>query len=247
MANRTTSISPERNRCAGSVPDSGAVDEARVVGCCGQASLGLGPSVRRTVRRTARATASESGAPTRANGFVPTKSRGTAAFTLTELMVASGLGLIALLAVGLLAFYTSRSFVAMANYVNMDQRSQVALDKMSKEIRQARGLSSFSPTSITIRDVDNKLVQFTYEPNTRRLVRVSGVLTNVYLADCDSLRFTNFQGTAISNWFEAYPAAYVTDAKIIQVTWICSRTILGAKANTESVQSAKITLRNNTL
>jgi hypothetical protein len=33
-------------------------------------------------------------------------------------------------------------------------------------------------------------------------------------------------------------------AKLIQVSWICSRDILEARFNTESVQSAKIVIRN---
>jgi hypothetical protein len=36
----------------------------------------------------------------------------------------------------------------------------------------------------------------------------------------------------------------VTDAaKLVQVTWVCSRSILGKKVNTESVQSAKVVIR----
>jgi len=37
----------------------------------------------------------------------------------------------------------------------------------------------------------------------------------------------------------------VTNARVIQVTWNCSRQIRGTKATTESVESATITLRNH--
>ena len=174
-----------------------------------------------------------------------TESRRTAAFTLPELSIAAGLGLLALLVVAVLAFYTSRSFVAITNYVSLDQHSQTALDKMSKEIRQAHRLTAFSPTSVTVQDVNNNPVQFAYDAPARRLVRVSAGVTNAYLTDCDSLNFGMFQHTVMSNSFDCYDPAYVTNAKVIQVTWVCSRTILGAKANSESVQSAKIALRNN--
>ena len=48
-----------------------------------------------------------------------------------------------------------------------------------------------------------------------------------------------------SNTFDCYDPAYITNARVIQVTWRCSRPILGKKATTESVQSAKIVLRNH--
>jgi len=174
-----------------------------------------------------------------------TRSASVAAFTLPEVAVASGIGLIVVLLLMLLSFYTSRTFVAIANYVNMDQRSQLALDKMSREIRQARRLTHFSSTSLTIKDVDNNDVQFSYDSEARALLRVSKGETTTYLTDCDSLQFTNTQRTVISNTFDAYQTAHITNSKLIQVTWVCSKSILGSKANTESVQSAKIVLRNN--
>jgi hypothetical protein len=173
------------------------------------------------------------------------KPRSISAFTLPEVLVASSLGLIVLLGVGLLSFYSSRSFVAMANYAELDQHSQLALDKLSREIRQARQLTDYTATSLTFQDVDRNSVQFIYDPTSRRLVRVSGGQTNTYLTDCDSLQFSKYQKTPISNSFDAYQPAFVSDTKVIQVTWICSRTILGAKANSESVQSAKVALRNS--
>jgi len=171
--------------------------------------------------------------------------RKTAAFTLVEVMVASALGVLALAVVGSISWFSGRSFVAIANYADLDQTSQFALDKMSKEIRQARQLTSFSPNSLTFSDIDNNALSFIYDPETRTLVRVSGGETNTLLRGCDFLQFSKYQHTAISNTFDAYEPAYVTNTKLVQVSWLCSRTILGAKVNTESVQSAKIALRNN--
>ena len=76
-------------------------------------------------------------------------------------------------------------------------------------------------------------------------MRVGGGTTNVYLTDCDSLEFANYQRTTISNTFDAYEPAFTTNTRLIQVTWTCSRRILGARMNTENVQSAKVVLRNN--
>jgi hypothetical protein len=39
-------------------------------------------------------------------------------------------------------------------------------------------------------------------------------------------------------------ASTPSQVKLISVSWRCSRTILGAKVNTESVQTAQICIRN---
>src|SRR5258707_370627 len=88
-------------------------------------------------------------------------------FTLPEVLIASGLGVIAVVVVSAVSMFSGRSFVAIANYVELDQQSQLALDKMSREIRQARLLTSFSPTSLTLMDQANNPLQFTYQPDTR--------------------------------------------------------------------------------
>jgi type II secretory pathway pseudopilin PulG len=173
------------------------------------------------------------------------RPKGNAAFTLVEVMVASTLALLVVAAIGSLSWYSSRSFAAIANYVDLDQASQLALDKMSQEARQARRLIDYTPTSLSLLDVDKNLLQFIYDPDARTLVRVSGGETNRLLSGCDFLQFSKYQRHTISNTFDAYDPAYLTNTRLIQVTWVCSRKILGAKVNTESVQSAKIALRNN--
>jgi len=170
--------------------------------------------------------------------------RSQAAFTLVEVMVAAGLSLVIGAAVSLLAYYSSRSFLAMANYTEMGQLSRLALDNMSREIRQARQLTAYSTNSLTFQDMDGNSLRFTYDPATRSLVRVGNGITTQYLTDCDALNFWIYQNTVKSNSFDCESATYFTDARVIQVTWRCSRTIRGMKATTESVQTAKIALRN---
>src|SRR5262245_10504868 len=100
------------------------------------------------------------------------RSSGRAAFTLVEMMVTSAVALIVATVIAMLAYFSSRSFMVMANYTDLNQRSQFALDKMSKEIRQARRLTSFSTTSLTFEDANGNPLQFTYNPDVQKLVRV---------------------------------------------------------------------------
>jgi len=43
--------------------------------------------------------------------------------------------------------------------------------------------------------------------------------------------------------FGVYLAATPATAKVVDVTWVCSRTVLGRRQNTENVQSARIVIR----
>src|SRR5437016_12279501 len=88
-----------------------------------------------------------------------------AGFTLPEFLVVSGLASVVLLAVLSLSFFSSRSFAAIANYVGLDQQSRLALDKMSRDIRQAGGLTNYTATSLAFTNPDGSALNFAYNPN----------------------------------------------------------------------------------
>ena len=167
------------------------------------------------------------------------------AFTLIEVMVAAGLAGIVVTVVAMLAYFTSRSFVAATNYTDMALLSRMALDNMSRTIRQARKVTAYATNSITLLDANGNSIQYALNPATRSLVNVSGGATNTYLNGCNSLQFWIYQRTPKSNSFTCYDPAYVTNAKLVQVTWSCSRQIFGANVNNEVVESASICLRNH--
>ena len=163
--------------------------------------------------------------------------------TLVEVLVAMGVGSVVLVAVGSLMFYTIRSFVALGNYNDLDQASRNALDVLSRDIRQTKSLKSYSPTHLTFNDKDGTNLEFVWDANTRRLSRIKGSEKQVLLSECDYLRFGISQRNP-SNNFNFYPATGAGTAKLVDVSWTCSRQILQQKVNTESVQTAKIVIRN---
>lgn len=172
------------------------------------------------------------------------KSKGrTAGMTLIEMVVASGVGTLILTAVALLSMFGARSFAAMGNYGDLDRKSRNALDTLSKEVRQSRALISFSPTKLVFQDNDTNSLTYTYSPSARTLTRIKGTERVVLLSGCDYLNFDISQRNP-SNQFTFWPTTNVSMAKLIDVSWKCSRTILGAAVNTESVQTAKIVIRN---
>jgi hypothetical protein len=168
--------------------------------------------------------------------------------TLVEVMVAAGLGSILFLAVGTMAFYSARSFAALSNYVELDNYSRNALDQMSREIRQADSLAAGDSHRLVFNHTNPSnnapyTITYTYDPTQRKLTRSSGGLDTVLLKECDFLNFSIYQRNPIGGSYDVYPTADPATCKLVQLTWICSRNILGKKANTESVQSAKVVIR----
>jgi prepilin-type N-terminal cleavage/methylation domain-containing protein len=168
------------------------------------------------------------------------------AFTLVEIMVAVGLAAIVSLAVLLLAFYSQNSFVVIANYVKLSEQNHLALDKMSKDIRQAHSVTAYATNSISFLDVSSNALTYTFDPSAKTLVRIGGGVTTTYLTNCDSLNFWIYQHTVISNTYDCYLPAYVTNARLVEVSWSCSIYIPSMNDTiVDSGQSAQIALRNH--
>ena len=169
--------------------------------------------------------------------------RSCSGMSLLELMVAGAIAMLVLTAIASISLYSARSFVAMGNYADLDQASRNALDVMSREIRQTKALNSFSPSKLVFQESSSNTLTYVYDSTARTLTRQRGGINTVLLKQCDFLNF-NISQRNPSNAFTFYPATTPAVAKLIDVSWRCSREILGAKVNTESVQTAKIVIRN---
>lgn len=181
-------------------------------------------------------------------GNKPRSQKARAGFGLVDFMVAMALSAIILAVVGSLTVYTARSFAAIVNYVDLDQKSQSALDQMTRDIRQVNALASTNYTattkSMTFTDYDLGTLTFSYDATARTLSRIkNGGTPKVLLTECDNMIFGIYQRNPVGGSYDQYPAGSPASCKLIQVSWTCSRKIFGAKKNTESVQTAKIVIR----
>src|SRR5690349_20193530 len=113
--------------------------------------------------------------------FIKREPRDGQAFGLLEVMVATGIAGLIVTALATLAYFTSRSFVAATNYTDMALHSRMALDNMSRTIRQARQVTAYATNSITLLDVNSNLVQYTMNPAKGTLLNISGGVTNTYV------------------------------------------------------------------
>jgi len=159
------------------------------------------------------------------------------------MLVGMGLGAIAMTSLASFSLFAGRSVVSLANYADLDSRSRLALDRMATEIRQTRALTDFTSTNLTFTDSDGVALSYVYDSSAKTLARLKNSQRSVLLEGCDYLQFGVYQRTPISGSFSNYPATSASTAKLIQVTWGCSRSILGKNVNSEIVQSSKIVIR----
>jgi prepilin-type N-terminal cleavage/methylation domain-containing protein len=173
-------------------------------------------------------------------------------FTLVEMMVAMALSSVLMAVVALLSVYSARVFAAMQNYTDLDVHSRNALDVMGQELRQATAVvDSQIHTSVHYLSLTNANAQVglkvSWNKDAGTLVfQKTGQSPRTCLTGCDHWDFglynkaPNISSTNIS--FNA--ATNLADTKVINMSWKCSRTVLGNDINTESVQTAQIVLRN---
>lgn len=169
--------------------------------------------------------------------------RGVRGFTLTEVMVAAGVGSIVLAVVAMVFMNSTRSFAAMSNYVMMDRSSRTALDHLTREARRAGTLTDYASTSTSAflkfekYGMPGVYVIYQWDSTSRQLTESNAGNTTILLTECDELSFTLYSSSSAAT-------TSVSDAKSISVFWRCSRTILGAKSNSEAMQQAVIVIRN---
>ncbi len=159
------------------------------------------------------------------------------------MLVAIAIGMIVMGSMATMMSYTGRSFAALVNYLELDRKSRNALDVMTRDIRQTTQLSSFATNRLVFTDWDAMSLTYAYDGVAKTLTKTKGSTNTVLLTECDALTFSIFQRNPIGGTYDQYSTATVTNAKLVQVTWTCSRQILASKVNTESVQTAKIVIR----
>lgn len=157
--------------------------------------------------------------------------------------MAVAVGSLVLAVLAAFALFSARFFVSLRNCVDLDSQARIAVDRMSQEIRQATRLISYDPEKITI-DVNSNHVTYAFDGSAGTLSRLAGDRRTVLLTGCESARFDIFTRQATNAQYDYFPVASVENAKVLQVTWNCSRSLLGVRHSTESMQTAQVVIRN---
>jgi Tfp pilus assembly protein PilW len=172
-----------------------------------------------------------------------------------ELLISMAMTTLVLAIIMVLYLFGLRSFGAMSNYAQMSSKSRMALDTMARDIRQATIVVGFNPNlpvkslQLATYDMNGACnVTYSWDSNARvltcaRSYNGNPATTTTNLTGCDAWNFFLFQRTPTNNYV-FYPTTNPKLCKLINMSWKCSRTILGKKVNTEDVMTAEVVLRN---
>jgi len=164
--------------------------------------------------------------------------------TLIEMMVSACVGILALLGITIIFMTSTRSFAAMGNYLIMDRTSRNALDVMSRNVRNAKNLTSFGTSQLVFNYAGATNLVYNWDSSSRQLTEwKTGGTPNILITDCDYLQFTMYKNIPLAGGTNATTTT-VSAGKAISVSWKCSKSILGKKLSTEDLQEAVIVIRN---
>jgi len=167
-------------------------------------------------------------------------------FTLIELLFFVILSTIVVVAGVTLATNFMRTTAFLTGTVDLDTKSRLAADRMSREIRQCDTVVSVGNDRLVLR-LGTNITSYIHYPNQKDkpLVRVSTDSSKVEtnLTGVDYVRFDLFQHQLQTAPYDQYLTANPTNCKIVQLNWVCSRELLGFKANSTTMQSAKVVIR----
>lgn len=166
--------------------------------------------------------------------------------TLAELSISIGVGALVLIALASIYLYSSRTFVMMGAHIDLDMANRLALDKISQEIRQADGVTSVGTNQFTFL-LKGAPVTLSYVPGTRAIFRQSGGLNEIVLRDCDAFSYEIFQRTPSNGVFGFFPTANPATAKVVRMSWRCSRSVGDQFENQSTLHSAQMVMRNQNL
>jgi hypothetical protein len=175
-----------------------------------------------------------------------TKSRGSGHIggsSLVEAMIAIGVTGLLMLVLANVSMLSGRMFVSFVNYVDLDDSNRLAMDTLTRDLRECQRVMSCSTTQLLIENPDGFTVTYLFNSGAGTLTRSEAGVSKELLTGCDTLLFSLGTRNPIGSTFTVEATSNVDLAKVVNVSWKCSRTILGRKATTENVQTARIVIR----
>ncbi len=170
--------------------------------------------------------------------------------TLVEVMIGVGLSSLVLGVVAMLYTSSIVNFAGLGNYAELTGQSRLSLDRMSREIREAAEVVSLQ-TNLPIKTLtltnamQAALITYTWDSTTGVLTcSKTGQPDVTCLTGCNDWQFDMFQRTPKNNW-TFFPTSDPKLCKLVNMTWKCSRSLIRQNANTETMVTAQIVLRNN--
>lgn len=178
-----------------------------------------------------------------------TRVRLRSGWTLVEMMIAVGAGAMIMATVLAVAIFVLANFKSIGNYADLNSSSRQTLDLMSRDIRNAASVIGYATNYISLTNNDTTTFQYFWDPSRAALYRYytnkdTSVTTTVMLTNCNILSFAIYKRVPFTNFTFTTTTIPAGDTKLVDVSWRCFRTIYGNPLNSESVQTARIVIRN---
>ena len=180
----------------------------------------------------------------------PSTRRAVQGMTLIELMIAMGIFSVVSMALTTIFIFSLRSFETMSNYANLDRDNRVAVDTITRDVRQASYVSDYKADPPTLTLVSGSdTVSYLYDEDAQTLTRsASDGSERVLLELCTELTFNLFQRNAVGGSYDVFPVAkgsWTNTAKVVELSWKTNRRLKGtSRINSEYVETARIVIRN---
>lgn len=166
-----------------------------------------------------------------------------AGFTLTEVLMATGL--VALVGTALVGFsiFIARSVLAATNRLSLEAGARAAMDRLTREMRNSLQVTAYTTNRISFLTTDLKTVTFVFDPTVRQLRRLEGAETTVLLSDCDAAIFSMFGPVPQSGTFDLVPVTDPNLCKAVNVRLNCSRVFVRPQIHALHSITATVVLR----
>lgn len=162
---------------------------------------------------------------------------------LVEYLMGLGIAGVLLAVLASLMMLSGRSLLALLNYSELNANNRITVDTMTRDLRECNRVIGCTANRLDVEDSDGSTISYLYSPGAGTLTRTRNGITRTMITGCDTLSFNLGTRNPIGGTFAVVSTTDVTKAKVVNVFWNCSRTILGQKVNTESVQTARIVIR----
>jgi Tfp pilus assembly protein PilV len=197
----------------------------------------------------------------RENPFHTGRSRsGSNGFSLVELAVTLGIGSIVLVVLGMLSFYGLQSFFVMGNCAALDDKSRLASNQITREMRQATRVVRYDVKPegkllVLTNSLEGYSVEYFWDAETRTVsCNKTDQSPSICLSDCDVWNASFFQNFPVASMSSPYLSATngvgtldLNQARIVSLSWKCSRPVAVSKTRTESAHTFRVALRNSAL
>ena len=115
---------------------------------------------------------------------------------------------------------------------------------LSQDIRAAKSVEHFQPDQLVLAAGKGQ-VTYAFDAAKRTLTRRSDGQDRVLLTGVESFSFSILHRAGPGAPFGTLAPATISDAKAVACHWSCSRTLAGAKLDSETFEMAPVLLRNH--